>query len=90
MNINMLKEIDEKILKSVQVFIMCLRMFLPRFKYLSLMCDMVMAGGKWTFLFSVCLKEVTHTSVYSPRFILCYLQVHLSHMTHIKMRGAHT
>lgn len=52
MNINMLKEIDEEILKSVQVCVMlqvcvmCLLMFLPRFKYLSLMCDMVMAGGK--------------------------------------------
>lgn len=65
MNINMLKEIDEKILKSVQVFIMCLRMFLPRFKYLSLMCDMVMAGGKWTFLFSVFERSNSYLCIFS-------------------------
>lgn len=49
--------------------------FLPRFKYLFLMCDIVIAGGEWTFHFSVCLKEVTHASIYSPRFVLCYLLV---------------
>ena len=38
--------------------------FLPRYKYLFLMCDIVIAGGEWTFHFSACLKEVTHTSIY--------------------------
>lgn len=90
MTINILKEIDEKILKSVKVCVMCLLTFLPRFKCLSLLRDMVMAGGEWTFLFSACLKEVTRASVYSPRLVPCYPLVHLSLMTHVPVRGAHT
>lgn len=76
MTINILKEIDEKILKTVKVCVMCLLTFLPRFKYLSLLRDMVMAGGQWTFLF--------------PRLVLCYPLVHLSLMTHVPIREAHT
>lgn len=56
--------------------------FLPRFKYLYLMCDIVMARGEWTFPFTVCLNKEFLPLCTLPRFVLCYLLVHICHITH--------